>query len=39
MKVGLFIPCYIDAFFPEVRKQTFREWDLKERGDHGKRQS
>jgi L-lactate dehydrogenase complex protein LldE len=31
MRLGLFIPCYIDAFFPEVRVATL---ELLERFGH-----
>ena len=31
MRIGLFIPCYIDAFFPEVGIATL---ELLERFDH-----
>ncbi len=25
MRIGLFIPCFIDAFFPEVRRRAVRD--------------
>ena len=28
MRIGLFIPCYIDAFFPEVGIATLAEANL-----------
>ena len=29
MKAALFVPCYVDAFFPEVA--IFRQWYVKRR--------